>query len=173
MDAEKISAETYVHSHQVAAPREFVFEAWTNPQHFNQWFSPKGFKSEFLKQDIRVGGVTHYRMTSPDGLEVWGKAIYKEIIKPSKFVYKQQFSNREGTLGYHPLAPTFPRQMLTTILFHEAGSHTQMELHWNPVDATQQELDTFVAAKPSLSQGWAGTFENLDNYLKQLQKNVY
>ncbi len=150
------------------APRDMLFEVWSNPEHFTQWFSPKGFKNHFKTLDIRAGGGIHYRMTAPDGTEVWGRAQYREISKPNRIVYLQWFSNPEGGIGFHPLAPSFPRQMLTTIVFESvSASKSKITLTWQPYEATAEELATFEAAKPNMAQGWGGTFEQLDAYLAE------
>jgi uncharacterized protein YndB with AHSA1/START domain len=165
----KNNEEVFTLTREFDAPRDLVFEVWTNPKHFSKWFSPKGFTPKFISQDIRVGGITHYCMTSPDGTEVWGKTIYQEITKPTKLVYLQQFSNPEGGMGRHPMSPTWPPQMLTTIEFEAVGNKTKIVLTWKPVDASKEEMDTFIAAKPGMSQGWGGTFENLDAYLEEVR----
>src|ERR1700685_2410684 len=38
-----------------AAPRERVFQPWTDPKQIVQWFMPDGFKIESLECDIRIG----------------------------------------------------------------------------------------------------------------------
>src|SRR4051812_35849532 len=43
-------------SRVIAAPRERVFEAWTDPTQIVQWFGPDGFNVESLECDIRTGG---------------------------------------------------------------------------------------------------------------------
>src|SRR4029077_14841277 len=43
-------------SRVIAAPRERVFQAWSDPKQITQWFGPDGFKIESLECDIRAGG---------------------------------------------------------------------------------------------------------------------
>jgi len=43
-------------SRVIAAPRERVFQAWSDPKQITQWFGPDGFKVESLECDIRAGG---------------------------------------------------------------------------------------------------------------------
>ena len=38
------------------APREQVFRAWTEPQHFKRWWGPKGFTTPACTIDLRPGG---------------------------------------------------------------------------------------------------------------------
>ena len=51
----------------IAAPRERVFMAWTDPKQIVQWFGPDGFKVENLECDIRPGGCWRFVYTGPDG----------------------------------------------------------------------------------------------------------
>src|SRR6202044_2664147 len=43
-------------SRVIAAPRDRVFQAWTDPAQIVQWFGPDGFKVESLECDVRAGG---------------------------------------------------------------------------------------------------------------------
>ena len=45
--------------------------------------------------DFRPGGSFHYQITSPDGLEMWGKWEFLDIVAPEKIVLLQSFSNAE------------------------------------------------------------------------------
>lgn len=51
-----------------AAPRERVFEVWTEPEHLFRWWGPPGTAMLEAKVDLRPGG--SYRLTMrklPDG----------------------------------------------------------------------------------------------------------
>jgi uncharacterized protein YndB with AHSA1/START domain len=55
---------------------------------------------------------------------------------------------------------------LTTVTFDEApGSKTKLTLRWSPLDATEEERNTFDAAHDGMRGGWAGTFDQLAAYL--------
>ena len=51
------------------APRELVFEAWTNPKHLVQWWGPHGFTTTIRAIDVRPGGVWRFVMHGPDGVD--------------------------------------------------------------------------------------------------------
>jgi hypothetical protein len=61
----------------------------------------------------------------------------------------------------------FPTKMLTTVLFDAMGEKTRVTLTWTPFAATPEEVEFFRAAMPGMSQGWEGSFEQLDVYLAQ------
>jgi uncharacterized protein YndB with AHSA1/START domain len=64
------------------APRELVFAAWTDCEHFARWWGPKDFTTPHCSIDLRPGGRMHYCMRAPDGQEFWGLGIYREIVSP-------------------------------------------------------------------------------------------
>ena len=41
-----------------AAPREKVFQAWTDPQALKQWWGPDGYATPSVEIDLRPGGGT-------------------------------------------------------------------------------------------------------------------
>lgn len=87
------------------APRDLVWKAHTEPERLKQWWGPKGFTMLSCKVDLRPGGLFHYGMRSPDGQVMWGKFIYREIVKPERLVFIVSFSDEKGGTTRHPLAP--------------------------------------------------------------------
>lgn len=151
----------------VDAPRERVWRAWTTKE-MAAWSGPKGSETTFCELDFRVGGTYHYAMKT-GGVELWGLATYKEISKPEKLVYVQQFSDKERGLGIHPMAPTWPKRMLTTVHFQDFGPKTLISLYWDPIEPTAEERDTFVKAMEGMAGGWGGSFDRLDGHLKEAE----
>src|SRR6476660_9425617 len=70
------------------APRELVFDLWTNPDHIAQWWGPKGFTTTTFNMDFKPGGVWRFVMHGPDGRDYQNKITYLEIVKPQRLVYK-------------------------------------------------------------------------------------
>jgi uncharacterized glyoxalase superfamily protein PhnB/uncharacterized protein YndB with AHSA1/START domain len=95
------------------APRELVWEVWTDPEHIKHWWGPTGFKNTIAKMDVKPGGVWDFIMHGPDGADYKNKHIYKEIIKPEKLVLE------------HVTAPKFRM----TVTFEEQGNKTLVSLH--------------------------------------------
>jgi uncharacterized protein YndB with AHSA1/START domain len=73
-----------------------------------QWFGPKGFKMPGAKIDFRPGGTFHYCMEAPNGEEMWGKFVYREIVAPERIVFVSSFSDEDGEVTRHPLSPDWP-----------------------------------------------------------------
>lgn len=159
--------QNFVLSRMVDAPRERVWKAWTEPKALAAWMGPKGAETiSSGKLDLRPGGTYHYGQKF-NGVEMWGKLTYKEVSPIDKLVYLQQFSDKDGGLGVHPMAPTWPKHMLTTVAFEDFGAKTLVTIYWAPSEASEQELATFRGAMAGMHQGWGGSFERLDDYLKE------
>jgi uncharacterized protein YndB with AHSA1/START domain len=156
--------DEFVMSRLVSAPRERVWQAWTNPEELAAWFGPRGFETIRADLDFKVGGTYFYGITG-DGVTMWGKWVFQEIDPPARLRMIQSFSNEQGGLGRHPLAPTWPQQMLSTIELQEYGPKTLVTVLWAPLEATDAERATFKDGMASMNQGWTGTFERLDAHL--------
>jgi uncharacterized protein YndB with AHSA1/START domain len=117
------------------------------------------------KMDFRPGGTCHSCLRTPDGHEMWGKFIYREIAKPERLVYEQHFSDAAGGITRHPGRATWPLHMLTTVTLAEQNGKTLVTAHWAPLDATEEERQTFDGAHGDMKQGWSGSFEQLADYL--------
>src|SRR3954447_19387282 len=156
---------TFVITRTFNAARERIFDAFTNAEEMKKWWGPKGFTIIASKMDLRPGGFYHYGMRTPDGSAMWGKFTYREIDKPSRIVLVNTFSDEAGGVTRHPMAPTWPLQMLSTFLFEEDGDGTRLTIKWLPLDPTDEERATFEAGRAGMTQGWSGTFEQLETYL--------
>ncbi len=147
------------------APRELVWKAWTDPEQMKLWWGPKGFKVLSCKMDLRPGGVFHYGMRAPDSSDMWGKFVYREIVKPQRLVFIVSFSDEKGGVTHHPMSPNWPLEMLSTITFTEHKGKTKVTIRWTPHGATEAERKTFEDGMASMQEGWTGTLDQLDDYL--------
>lgn len=151
------------------APIETLFDMWTNPEHFSKWLPPTGSTMEFIHCDIRPGGKSFYKMSGGGGMTMYGRAQYLKVEKPNQIVYTQQFCDSEERIARHPMAPTWPETMLTTVLLTEEGpNETRVTVSWEPTGTTTaEELETFLKARGGMTQGWTGTFDKLEGYLAE------
>jgi uncharacterized protein YndB with AHSA1/START domain len=105
-------------------------------------------------------------LAGPDGSTMWGKWVFREIVPQQRLVLINSFSDENAGVTRHPMAPTWPREMLSIFTFEDAGEgKTKVTINWAPHDATEEEVNTFDAGRPSMTQGWSGTFEQLEAYL--------
>lgn len=164
--ATKTVSKDFVISRVFDAPRELLWQCFTQPERMKEWWGPKGVKVVKADMDLRVGGTYHYAMQPPSGDVMWGRMVYREITPPERIVLINSFSDEAGGLTRHPLAPNWPLQMLTVFTFEEQpDGKTKFTVHWSPYEATVEEQEVFDAGHASMTMGWSGTFENLEAYL--------
>lgn len=124
------------------APARIVFEAWTTPELFKQWWVPKsmGMVLRSCEMDVRVGG--RYRLEfEPDALAFFG--TYSEVTPHSRLVW----TNDEGGDG----------GSVTTVTFEEKDGKTLLVLH--ELYPSKEALD---AAGTGAANALVETFEQLD-----------
>lgn len=68
------------------APRELVFEAWTNPEHMRRWLGPRRLTWVVCEVDLRVGGKYRWVQRAPDGTEYSFHGVYMEVVRPEKLI---------------------------------------------------------------------------------------
>jgi len=137
------------------APARLVFEAWTRPELFKQWWVPKSMDM-FLRScemDVRVGG--RYRLVfghdPSNPAEFFGR--YIEVTPHSRLVW----TNEEGGDG----GP------LTTVTFEEKGGNTLLVMH--ELYPSKEALD---AAGTGAADAMSETFAQLDELLAALGASV-
>jgi uncharacterized protein YndB with AHSA1/START domain len=152
------------------APRERVWSAWTDAAQLKQWWGPKGFKVHTCKVDLRPGGSFLYGLTAPDGTDLWGRFVYREIAAPRKLVFIVSFSDPQGGVTRHPWSPNWPLQMMSTVEFEEQGPRrTRVTVTWVPHEANDVERKSFDEGRDNLKQGWGGTLDKLADHLQSEQ----
>lgn len=152
-------------SRAFAASRARVWDAWTKPEALAQWFGPKGSASTILAFDLRPGGEWRGRMDMPGGGTMYSKFVFREIDPMSRLVGVHGFADAEGNRIRAPFAEQFPLEMLTTVLFIDEGAGIRIDLSWTPLDAMPEEEAFFASMMASMSDGWSGSFEQLDKFL--------
>ena len=158
----------FVISRVLDAPRERVWAAWTEVEHVKRWWGPKGFTVKHCTLDLKPGSKGLYCLVGPDGKEMWGRFVYREIRKPERLVWINAFSDKDGGLGVHPMNPNWPREMLTTVSFKDLGGKTEVTVQWLPVDGSSDvERKTFDDGRNSMKMGWTGTLDQLTGYLNK------
>jgi uncharacterized protein YndB with AHSA1/START domain len=92
------------------APRDLVFEAWTDPEQLKNWWGPRGFTNTFHLFEFKPGGVWRYIMHGPDGKDYNNEVKFVEIVTPERIVLD------------HISSPQFR----LTALFEELGDRTKL-----------------------------------------------
>ena len=143
------------------APRELVWQAWTDPQHLMRWWGPKDFTAPACKIDLRVGRKYHFCMRSPDGQDYWNKGIFRELVERERIVYTDSFADAEGNsvpATFYGMGADIPFEMVLTVTFEELDGKTKMTLHY--VDFSSREMSEMTHA------GWNESFDKLAESLR-------
>lgn len=149
----------------VDAPRDRVWNAWTNEDSLARWWGPKAFELHTCRLDLRPGGTFLYGMTSAVAGDMWGKFTFREIVEPERLVWVVAFSDPTGATTRNPWDPNWPLETLSVVTFDEADGGTRITVEWLVVDDDPVAARAFDASRASMEQGWAGTFDSLQAFL--------
>jgi uncharacterized protein YndB with AHSA1/START domain len=170
LEKEESGKETFVINRTFDAPLATMYKMWTDPEHFSKWLAPTGFKMNFVRANISTGGNSFYYMSNDAGFKMYGKANYLEVKAPDTIIYTQQFCDENEKVTRHPMAPTWPETMKTTVKLSEEGpDQTRVTVTWEVVGSvTPEEMNTFIAGRTGMTGGWTGSFDKLENYVSTL-----
>lgn len=163
-------AKQFVIERVFNAPRALVWKAFTEKEHLKHWWGPVGFKLEVLTLDVKPGGVFHFAMKASDGSEMFGRFDYLEINAPERIVFTNAFADKKGNLARAPFDGEWPVKILNTWTFTENNGKTTLLLRCDPVEPAQDQMRSFINEFAGMNQGFGGTFDQLDEYLKTLGK---
>ncbi|HEY4875059.1 MAG TPA: SRPBCC family protein [Puia sp.] len=128
------------------APRQLMWEVWTNPEHIKNWWGPNGFTNTIFTMDVKNGGIWDFIMHGPDGTDYKNENVFAEIMKPEKIVYDHV---------------NYPKHH-TTITFKEQGNKTlvTMTMIFETAELKEQSVKTFKA-----DIGLKQNMDRLEEYL--------
>jgi uncharacterized protein YndB with AHSA1/START domain len=151
------------------APVALVWDVHTSPAHQARWLSPDNPAGYRSRMDFRVGGTHFYGMPGPDGSVMYGIQVFREIVPLRKVVLVQSFADKDGNIAPHPMAPTWPREMLSINDYEDLGDGTtRLSITWQPVNASANEEATFDGARAGMQGGWDHQFGQIEAYLAGL-----
>lgn len=158
----------FVISRVFDAPQDTVWKVHTEVQHLKHWWGPKGFTVKHCQIDLKPGGLFHFCLTMPNGDEMWGKWVFREIKAPERLVYLSSFSDAQAGTRHHVMKEVWPLEILATVTFQPEGSKTRVTVDWIPHNASAEENKEFDEFHHSMRGGWTGTFEQLEAYLAKV-----
>lgn len=131
------------------APRERVFEAWTDPEGLAQWFGPKGFVTTTHEIDVRVGGLWRFEMRAPNGTRYPNRIEYLEIKKPERLVMDHG-SDLDDDPNRFRVTITFDSQsdgktVVTMRQLHPSKAQRDTGIGFGAVELGYQTLDKLAA----------------------------
>lgn len=128
------------------APRELVWEAWTDPRHVVNWWGPQGFTTTIEKMDVRPGGVWKQTLHGPDGTDYANSSVFQEVVKPQRIVFNHGGGKRgepgahfESTWTFEALAKDRTRVTIRMV-FPSAAERDAVVRKFNAVEGGNQTL---------------------------------
>jgi uncharacterized protein YndB with AHSA1/START domain len=157
----------------INAPRELVFEAFTNAEHIAKWFGPRIF-SATAESDPRKGGKYRFTMYGNAGVppEFKGpfpmKGVYLEFQRPEKIVHTADLSEHSEDW----------KNMLRSNIANYNGQdflHSVMTITFEEIEKDKTKVtvrDTFDSDevrdayfKMGMKEGWAESLDKLEELL--------
>ena len=129
------------------APARLVFEAWSQPELFKQWWVPRsmGMTLHSCEMDVRTGGT--YRLSFGDCMDFFGR--YIEVTPPSRIVWTNEEGGEDSSV--------------TTVTFDEQDGQTLLVM--SELYPSKEALD---AAGTGAADAMHETFAQLDELLATL-----
>lgn len=129
-----------------SAPSQAVWDAWTKPEQFKQWFMPAPFSVPACELDVRPGGHMKVDTKGPDGTVNKMTGEYKVVDEPTKLVMTNVLLDGEGKALF---------EVQHTVELSEANGQTTLHV-------TSEVLSAGPDAEPFLGGMEAGLNQALD-----------
>ncbi len=156
---EKNNKELFI-TYTFDAPRELVFEAWTDPEQLKNWYAPDDCTIEFRSIEAKENGAFHFCIHDPVHGDCWIKGIYKEILFPEKLVFTMVLTNAEGIAVNSVEAgkqEDWPEETITTVTFTAVNGQTQLSVHQTVLEETAKQTGAY--------QSWIKMFDKLNGII--------
>ncbi|MFO0935021.1 MAG: SRPBCC family protein [Gemmataceae bacterium] len=152
---ESISTSTSANEIRVSrvydAPRDLVFDVWTDPKHLAHWWGPNGFSISTHGFQFQPGGVWQFDMHGPDGRDYPNRIRYTEIVRPTRLVYS------------HGGEPNVEKDLFNTVVtFEESDDKTYLTMKATFANAEERDR---VIRDYGAAEGGKQTLERLGRYI--------
>lgn len=142
-----------------AAPRQLVFDAFTDCEHLQHWWGPRNWPITRCQMDFREGGAWFYCMQGPRGELACGSAVYQRIERPKQLTYEDRFTDEEGKVDL-----TMPSALVTYEFSQtEGGTQVVGRTKYEEPSDLQKVLDMGMIA------GMTETLDRLEEHLQAMQ----
>jgi uncharacterized protein YndB with AHSA1/START domain len=137
-------------SRVIDAPRDLVFEAFTEVRHLSRWWGPEGFTTTTQSYEFRVGGEWSFVMHGPDGTDYAEWISWTEIVPPERIALLHGESRDD------------PNAFESVLTFEPDGAATRIEMR--TVFPTKELRDEAVEKYHAI-EGGQQTLSNLAAYV--------
>ena len=135
-------------SRVISAPRELVFEAFTEVRHLSRWWGPDGFTTTTRAFEFRVGGEWVFVMHGPDATEYQEWISWTEIAVPERIAivhgeYRDDPNAFESVLTFTPDGAATRVEMRTLFPTRELRDDAVEKYH--AIEGGEQTLGNLAA----------------------------
>jgi uncharacterized protein YndB with AHSA1/START domain len=131
----------------IAAPRDQVYAAWSDPAQLRQWFGPDAVTTQELVADVRVGGEFRWRLINSDGEEMTARGEYQEVEPGRKISFTWQWDDDQNWENH---------RSVVTIELSDVSGGTQLRL-------THQQLPN-EQSRDNHNEGWTSLLNKLEKF---------
>lgn len=128
----------------IAAPRERVWTALSDPGALAGWWGPAGFTNTFHEFDFRPGGVWRFTLHGPDGTAYAMDHRFAEIVTGERLVVRHLQPGHDFTLTITLAAEGAQTRLGWRMLFDDPAEAERVRAFVIP--ANEQNLDRLEAA---------------------------
>jgi len=132
----------------VDAPRELVWEAWTDPKHVAQWWGPNGFTNTIHEMDVRPGGAWRFIMHGPNGVDYKNDIVYVEVVKPERLVYSHASAKALVTVTFDDQAGK--TSLTLRMVFETAAERDHVVKTFGAIEGAKQTLGRLADYLPTM-----------------------
>jgi glutathione S-transferase len=134
----------------INAPRDRVYEAWTNPAQMRQWFGPEFVQTHDLVVDARVGGKYRWDLTNQEGEKMTVHGEYRELQPGKKIVFTWKWDDDEVWEN---------RTSIVTVELSDRDGGTELRL-------IHEQLPS-EASRDRHNEGWNSVLDKLEKFFSK------
>ncbi len=143
------------------APIELLWQVWTEPEHFKNWYGPKGASLPVANMDVRVGGkrLVCMEMQTPKGnMQMWFTGEYLEVTPKHRLVYTDSMADEQGNIikpSAMGMPEDHPEKTQVTVVLEDLDGQTKMVM-----------THAGVPANSGGASGWEQAIKKMADYIE-------
>jgi len=141
------------------APRERVFDVFTQPEHLQKWWGPKMVGIPVAEFDARPGGKIFIAERRPDGAMNYIAGVVREIERPSRVVFAIHFADADRKRVAPPagsgLGAAWDGEIVSIVMFSAEGRRTRVTIRTPRSGVTAEWSE-------KARYGWGEALDKLD-----------
>jgi uncharacterized protein YndB with AHSA1/START domain len=157
------SPDAVVIERSLDAPVDLVWQLWTDPKHFKEWYGPTGATIPVARMDVRVGGtrLVCMQVQTPGGpMQMWFTGEYLEVVENERLVYTESMSDENGIV-LSPADLGMPDG-------HPTTTEVRVELEHVGGRTTMVMTHTGVPSDSPGASGWVMALDKLATHVQQI-----